>query len=99
MRFWDTSALLPMLIAESTTEVTIDALGADPEVVAWWATRVECASALARLERSGVAIDEALERLEMLSAAWHEIEATERVRQGACAYYASTLYGPPMRCS
>lgn len=83
MRFWDTSALVPLLIVEPTTQAVIGAVRGDPEIVVWWATRVECASALARLERSGVAVDEALERLEMLAAAWHEVEATDRVRQGA----------------
>jgi predicted nucleic acid-binding protein len=83
VKFWDSSALLPILIMEPTTRAVIDAVRDDPEIVVWWATRVECASALARLERSGVAVDEALERLEMLATAWHEVEATDRVRQGA----------------
>lgn len=83
MRFWDTSALVPLLIVEPTTRALIDAVRRDPEIVVWWGSRVECASALARLERAGAAIDEALERLEMFAAAWHEVEATDSVRQGA----------------
>ena len=65
------------------TATMSDQLRVDPEMVVWWATRVECASALARLERAGLVIAEPLARLNMLAAAWHEVEATEQVRRVA----------------
>jgi predicted nucleic acid-binding protein len=83
VRFWDTSAIVPLLIEEPRTQAVIETLRIDAEIVVWWATRVECASALARLERLGASTDEARERLEMLAGTWHEVEATDRVRRGA----------------
>jgi uncharacterized protein with PIN domain len=54
MRFWDASAIVPLLMTEPTT-ATMQAVAAqDPVVLVWWATEVECASAIARLERDGI---------------------------------------------
>jgi len=50
----------------------------------WWATEVECVSALARLEREGALTDTsttaALERLDMLAGAWNEVQPVMAVR-------------------
>ena len=81
--FWDTSSVVPLRAQEAMTATMTDYLRVDPEMVVWWATRVECASALARLERSGLATTDPLARLNMLAAAWHEVEATEQVRRVA----------------
>lgn len=85
MRFWDTSALVPLLIAEPTSPAVQEDYARDPEILAWWATEVECVSALTRLERTGglAALDvgEALERLDSLSLAWSEVQPGERVRE------------------
>jgi predicted nucleic acid-binding protein len=81
VRFWDTSALVPLLALEPTTPAVRDTLTDDPEVVVWWATAVECTSALARAERDGGNVDEPLRRLDALTAAWHEVDASDRVRQ------------------
>lgn len=59
----------------------------DPAAAVWWATPVECASALARLERekrltaSGAAT--ATERLTEAAKGWTEIPPVERVRDQA----------------
>jgi predicted nucleic acid-binding protein len=57
----------------------------DAEVAVWWGTDVECASALARLERDeSLSLDratQAFQRLEALSRSWHRVEATEVVRE------------------
>lgn len=51
MRFWDSSALIPLLVHE---ERSAELRQFPPEdIVVWWASGVECASALARLERNG----------------------------------------------
>jgi hypothetical protein len=59
----------------------------DPEAVVWWATEVECVSALSRLERDGdlsaSSLSDALERLEALAGAWREVQPVPRVRQTA----------------
>lgn len=53
MNFWDSSAILPLLARESTSGETRSYLDLHPEIAIWWATPVECLSALARKEREG----------------------------------------------
>ena len=48
--FWDTSALVPLCVRQGITPRAL-ALYKSYEVVVWWATPVEIASALARLVR------------------------------------------------
>ena len=60
---------------------------ADPVLLVWWGTAVECASALARLERES-ALDSsattlAFGRLAQLTASWQEVEASDLVRETA----------------
>ena len=38
MRFWDASAIVPLLIAEPTTETMQAIAGEDPAMLVWWAT-------------------------------------------------------------
>ena len=83
MRFWDTSAVVPLLILEPATPIARESLVADPDIAAWWGTSVECMSALARHERRGTPVDEALARLDVLSSAWLEITASDRLRRAA----------------
>ena len=51
MKFWDTSALVPLLIRESSTETVLKIIGEDPKMAVWWGSETECLSALARRER------------------------------------------------
>lgn len=87
MRFWDASAIVALLVAESTTRSLQRLAAADPAMLVWWATEVECASALARLEREGAleppAVIEAFDRLKRLADAWHEVDASDGVREAA----------------
>jgi predicted nucleic acid-binding protein len=87
MRYWDSSAILPLLAQESDTERRRKQLQADPQIVTWWGSKVECASALNRLLRDAVLDDEAYEQvfddLETLASEWIEIQATEKLRQRA----------------
>jgi uncharacterized protein len=59
-------------------------LAQDPEMTAWWATLVECTSAIGRRERSAtMAPDEAahaLGELADLAGGWSEIPPGERLR-------------------
>ena len=87
MRFWDSSALVPLLIDEPTTAALQRTLGSDPIVGVWWATPVECASAVARRERLGL-IDateraEILARLAAMTPAWQLMEPTAEIRETA----------------
>ncbi len=87
MRFWDSSAIVPLLIEEPTTEAVQREHRDDPELMVWWASPVECASAVARLEREGrlaaTAVGISLERLDALAREWREIQPTEPVRRVA----------------
>lgn len=84
MRFWDSSAIVPLLVAEPATPTVVEAYVLDPDIVVWWATELECVSALARLERDGSiaapAFAEALGRLDGLALAWHEVQPGTRTR-------------------
>lgn len=84
MRYWDSSAVVPLLIDEASSATVEASLREDPEITAWWGTSIECASAIGRRERSG-AMDSAeatraLTDLGRLAAAWAEIPPSERVR-------------------
>lgn len=87
MRFWDSSALVALLVDEPRSAAAEAWLREDPEIIVWWATEIECASAVARLEREG-ALDPggtrtALSRLRRLAGAWNEVEASDAVRRVA----------------
>jgi predicted nucleic acid-binding protein len=87
VKFWDTSAVVPLLVHEPETARIKRLAENDPAIVVWWATRTECVSALARLRRAAAlrAPDEAGTRrlLMQLSAAWTEIVPARRLRDRA----------------
>jgi uncharacterized protein len=90
VRFWDASAIVPLLVAEPTTR-RLQALAArDPDMLVWWGSEVECVSVLAGLERAaaldakGMAL--ASHRLTQLADGWHEIEPSEIVRESATRF-------------
>jgi uncharacterized protein len=84
VRFWDSSAIVPLIVAEPNTQEIQRIAQDDPVMCVWWATEVECVSALARLERDHALTDAdtlaALERLDMLAEAWNELQPFARLR-------------------
>ena len=90
MKFWDASAIVPLLITEQTTRRLQALLAKDPAMLVWWGSEVECVSALARLKREGglgpQALAVALKRLGQLATAWHEIDASDSVREAATRF-------------
>jgi len=84
VRFWDSSALVPLLVEQRRTRRMTGLLRADSSVATWWAARVECDSAIARLEREGqLSKSEAAaawERLDRFSGAWQEIQPAAPLR-------------------
>jgi predicted nucleic acid-binding protein len=90
MKFWDASAIVPLLIIESATKTLQGRAATDPAMLVWWATEVECASAIARLERDGAldaaAVNEAFDRLKRLGEGWHEVEPSDAVREAAVRF-------------
>ncbi len=87
MRYWDTSALVPLLLEQRATPEVADLLSKDSEIVTWWGTPVECVSAAARLRREErLTVDEeetVLELLATLQKSWLEILPSEEVRDRA----------------
>lgn len=84
MKFWDSSAVVPLLVYEEATDTALARFREDPQLAVWWGTPVECASAIARLERDGAPADrvaQAFARLDDLAAAWAEVEPHEDIRQ------------------
>ena len=87
MRFWDSSAIIPLLVSEAVSPSVTEEYGRDPDLLVWWASEVECVSALARLEREGriseTSMPTALGRLAALVQSWRQVEPVDRVRQTA----------------
>ena len=86
MKFWDSSAIVPLLVNEEATDATLALAREDPELAVWSGTPVECASAIARLERDGAPADriaEAFARLDDLAQAWTEVEPHDEIREVA----------------
>lgn len=84
MRFWDSSAIIPLLFNEPTSESLDGFLTADAEITTWWETWAECAVTISRLKRDG-ALDERSEQetraaLDGLAAGWTEIEPVDDLR-------------------
>ena len=81
--FWDTSAIVPLLLDQSATGAAREHARSDPGIVVWWGTSVECASAIARLEREEIldtaATDMARGLLDDLAAAWYEVAPNDAV--------------------
>ena len=85
MRFWDTSAIVPLILDESAA-APVDR-SYDDSMIVWWGTIIEATSAIARRERAGtLSIDAASESLVLLAniaLRWTEVPASEPVRRTA----------------
>ncbi len=87
MRFWDASAVVPLLSDEAPRLRLLELLDDDPQMLVWWGTTVEVVSALARRERQGaltdVAVADAVTRLRLLADYWEEVVPSDSVRRTA----------------
>lgn len=87
MSFWDSSAIVPLLVRQQATQRMMRLFSEDGAVTVWWGTRVECDSAIVRLEREGSlpagAAQQAFGRLDDLAALWHEIQPVDVLRETA----------------
>ena len=87
MKYWDSSALVALVVDEPRSAECRATIRRDPVIVTWWGSRIECASALSRLERDqrfeGDGFDRSMEQLGLLAASWVEIEPLEQVRRRA----------------
>jgi predicted nucleic acid-binding protein len=85
VRFWDSSAIVPIVFDEPSSP-TMRAIADDGTgMQVWWATPVECLSALGRRERAGdidrAGFDEALTFLDRLGDGWGEIPPSDAIRE------------------
>lgn len=85
MRFWDSSALVPLLVMEDVTSRLAELYLEEDGILAWWGAEIECASAIARLEREQLLSPReatlALKRLDDLARGWHLVEPGENLRR------------------
>lgn len=87
MRFWDSSAITPLLVDEADSQLREQQLAKDRVMLVWYATTVEIESAINRRVRDG-SIDGqnvhfARQRLQQLADAWVEVEPSHTVRDRA----------------
>jgi len=87
MRFWDSSALVALVVHEEGTPHRQHALRDDAEVLVWYGTPTEIESAIQKRRREAAlpADQEAItrEKLAVLSGMWQEVQATLPVRERA----------------
>ncbi len=85
--FWDSAAVVPLLISEPRSSEILTLLRSDRAPAIWWASPVECQSALHRRRREGVIsptpLAEALARLERLTEDVDVVAPTAAVRERA----------------
>jgi uncharacterized protein len=87
LRFWDASALVPLIIEEPASSACRDWIKQDPEVVLWGLTWLEVASAVERRVRDGRMSKSvrgaALARIRRIVGDAHEISDLPAVRTRA----------------
>jgi predicted nucleic acid-binding protein len=85
--FWDSSALVPLLVSEGRSSELVALLRSDPAPAVWWATPVECQSALQRRRRENTleapTLARALERLRQLAEDVDVVAPTVALREAA----------------
>jgi len=90
--FWDSSALVPVLLPESRSEALTSLLIADKETVIWWATPLECQSAIYRQHRDkslpAAALTQANDRMRAFVEHADSVAPTDDVRRRAARLLA-----------
>lgn len=87
VRFWDTSALVPLVVEEAVSVASRRLLREPADLVVWTLTRTEMTSAIWRRARDGdldkVSVPRALSRIAALATRWSEITDVDLVRDRA----------------
>lgn len=87
MRFWDSSAIVPLVVEEASSALLLGLYRADTTVLVWALTSTEVTSALCRRHREGaldlIDLEGAEARLRRLRGDWTEIQDLYSVRQRA----------------
>ena len=87
MRYWDASALVPLVVSQPESKLARGWLAADESIVTWVWTRTEIVSAIERWAREGL-IDRrerrsSLEEFDRLAVDWDEVGDILAVRSRA----------------
>jgi predicted nucleic acid-binding protein len=97
--FWDSSALVPIIVPAQASTTLVALVGSDTRRTLWWASPVECQSAVFRRHRETplpvAALDGALRRLRDLVVASDVVPPTIPLRERA----GRVLGGHPLRAS
>jgi predicted nucleic acid-binding protein len=84
VKFWDASAVVPLLLDEDTSDAVGALKRADPMMAVSWLTVVECGSAIARAEHEQMLDQDeaaaAFTRLDDLARVWTEVEPASALR-------------------
>ena len=87
MRFWDSSALVPLVVEEARSKACRSLRRADGTVLVWALSELEVRSALHRLAREGrlerADLRTALNRAEAMFARFDEITMLDSIRERA----------------
>ncbi len=87
MKFWDSSALVPLIVAEKETDYCLKTLSGDQEMLIWCLSKVEVISALCRIVRdekfSESDFNKAKKQFNELIQRAYEVKAIEKVRNRA----------------
>jgi len=85
--FWDSSALVPLLVSEARSAELTALLADDKEMTMWWATPLECQAALHRRHREAAldapVLTNATERLRAIVEHADTVSPTDEVRRRA----------------
>jgi predicted nucleic acid-binding protein len=92
LRFWDASAVLPLIVEEAGTELALRWLREDQDMMLWGLTRLELASAIECRTREGLLRERersaALRRIQRIADDAHEIVDLAAVRARGIAVLA-----------
>ena len=87
MKFWDSSAIVPLVVNEEETDYCLKTLSHDQEMLIWCLNRLEVMSALCRQVRdktlSDTEFQKAKTRMNDLIERAYEVKAIEKVKQRA----------------
>ena len=98
MKFWDASALVPLIIRDAATDLVRPWLEEDADMIVWSLTRLELVATVESYTRQGQLTARqrtiALARVERLAREAHEVSDISAVRTRALPLLARHALGP-----
>ena len=92
MRYWDASALVPIVVAEPASSLVRELLAEDQQIITWVWSRMEIISAVERRAREGAMSRmqrrEVLRAFDAFTRSWDEVTDALAVRSRANALLA-----------